>query len=247
MQAKNPSSIDGISDEKLELLAYLLEEEEDIELPVARTISPDETPDPVPLSFAQQRLWFLHQWEPFNPAYNVPLALHLTGRLDVVALRRAFNHILHRHRVLQMIYGTVGEEAVQVPHPEPRLAWHVVDLTALPTGERETEAARLSTAEAARPFDLARDLLVRTTLLRLNEARPGQNRREAHLLLLTIHHIATDGWSTAVLIEELVALYAAYCKGTPSPLPELPIQYADFAHWQRRWCYRLDRRLCWAR
>ncbi len=187
------------------------------------------------LSFAQRRLWFLSQWEPDSPAYNIPTALRMVGHLNVTALRETFREIIRRHRVLQMIYVMENEEPIQVPHPESWCSLSVVDLGALLADKQKVVVQRLAAEEARRPFDLAQDAPIRTTLLRLNDACPEQGRREEHVLLLTIHHIATDGWSTGVLIKELVALYETFCDEKPSPLAELSIQYADFAYWQRNW------------
>lgn len=185
---------------------------------------------PALLSFAQRRLWFLSQWEPDNPAYNMRSILRLVGQLDMAALHRAFNEIIRRHQILQTIYrvmDTGDNEPVQVIHPEPSLPLDVIDLSMLPAGDREAEVHHLATAEVHRPFDLGANLPIRSTLLRLGEWE--------HVLLLTIHHIATDDWSWHILIEELMAFYEAFRAGNPLPLPELPIQYADFAYWQRNW------------
>ncbi len=202
-----------------------------------QTIARRPEGEPMVLSFAQQRLWFLHQWEPDSPAYNIFSALSMRGRLDVSALRQAFDEIVRRHQVLQMIYVTIDEEPTQVPHPNPTLVLETVDLSGLPSAAQATEVQCLTDQEASSPFDLARDLSIRTLLLCLGE--------EEHVLLLTIHHIATDGWSRGVLVKDLIALYQAYCDGKPSSLPELPIQYADFAYWQRNWLQGevLDRQL----
>ncbi len=193
----------------------------------SRSIGRRPESESIPLSFAQRRLWFLHQWEPDNPAYNVPAAWRMVGSLNATALCAALNEIVHRHQVLQMTYVTVDEDPVQVPHPELFLTLAEVDLGALPAQQRERQVQRLAVEEINRPFDLAHDLPIRTTLLHLDETE--------HVLLLTIHHIATDGWSMAIFIQELALLYQAFCSGQPSPLPELPIQYADFAYWQRHW------------
>ncbi len=186
---------------------------------------PDQ--DPVPLSFAQERLWFLDQWEPGNPAYNRPVALRLTGPLKVTALEQALSEILRRHEALRATFSTKEGRPVQVITSAEPLNLPVVNLSGLPSTEREPQAMRLATEEAQRPFDLAQGPLLRATLLRLD--------REEHVLLLVIHHIAFDGWSARVLVEQLAALYDAFVAGKPSALPELPIQYADFAHWQRQW------------
>ncbi len=193
----------------------------------AQVISRRPELDVVPLSFAQERLWFLDQFEPGNPAYNRPVALRLTGPLNVMALEQALSEILRRHEVLRATFSTIEGRAVQVITSAKPLNLPVMDLRELTSAEREREAMRLATEEAQRPLDLAQGPLLRATLLRLD--------REDHVLILVIHHIAFDGWSARVLVEELAALYDAFVAGRPSPLPELLIQYADFAHWQRQW------------
>ena len=180
-----------------------------------------------PLSFAQERLWFLDQFEPGSPFYNIPAAVRLTGKLDVVALERTLNEIVRRHEVLRTTFATVNREPVQVISPARMLSLPVIDLQDLPQTRREAEAMRLATEEARRPFDLTRGPLLRGSLLRLDQ--------EEHIVLLTMHHIVSDGWSMGVLVAEIGAIYEAFSTGQPSPLPELPIQYADFAVWQREW------------
>ncbi|MEH2211066.1 amino acid adenylation domain-containing protein [Nostoc sp.] len=183
--------------------------------------------DQYQLSFAQARLWFLEQLEPGNFAYNIPAGVRLTGSLHVMALRQSLNEIVHRHEALCTSFTTVNGEPVQVIAQTFALTLPVVDLRELPQAKQQAEVERLATAEAQRPFDLAQGLLLRATLLQLNETE--------HVLLLTMHHIVSDGWSMGVFIRELAALYCAFSTGKPSPLPNLPIQYADFAHWQRQW------------
>ncbi|HLX07384.1 MAG TPA: amino acid adenylation domain-containing protein, partial [Thermoanaerobaculia bacterium] len=187
---------------------------------------------PAQLSFAQERLWFLAQLEPRSAAYNLPLAVWLDGALDVAALRASLAALAARHESLRTTFA-VPEDAdtpVQVIAARLPLALPVADLRALPVGERDRVALGLAGAEGARPFDLARGPLVRVVLLRLAPAR--------HLLLMTLHHAITDGWSNGILIRELAALYRAARDRRPAPLPELPVRYADFAYWQRRWLER---------
>jgi len=181
----------------------------------------------LPLSFAQQRLWFLDQLAPGNLFYNIPMAVRLKGRLDVAALERSLNEIVRRHEPLRTTFETVRGKPVQVIAPELILPLPVVDLTDLPEAEREVEAQRRAQEEVRQPFDLAEGPLLRAQLLKLDE--------EDHVALLTMHHIVSDGWSMGVLVREIAALYGAFSAGKPSPLPDLPIQYADFAHWQREW------------
>jgi amino acid adenylation domain-containing protein len=184
--------------------------------------------DVFPLSLPQERLWFLDRWEPGSPAYNSRAAVRLDGRLDAAALERALNEIVRRHESLRTTFSTVGGRAVQVIAPGAVVPLPVIDISELPAGpEREEQALLLSTAEVRRPFDLARGPVIRTLLLRLAP--------EQHLLVFVSHHIVCDEWSMGVLVREFAALYEAFAAGKPSPLPELPIQYADFAVWQREW------------
>ncbi|NNB93013.1 amino acid adenylation domain-containing protein [Corallococcus exiguus] len=181
---------------------------------------------PLPLSFAQQRLWFLNELEPGNPFYNVPVAVRMRGRLDVAALHASLNEVVRRHEALRTRFVMSDGAPFQqiVPHLTLTLARE--DLSALPGGERETQALARTQEEARTPFNLAEGPLIRFRLLRLEATE--------HLLLLTLHHIVADGWSMGVLVRELGALYAAFAQNRPSPLPELKIQYADFAQWQRQ-------------
>ncbi|HYO67456.1 MAG TPA: amino acid adenylation domain-containing protein, partial [Archangium sp.] len=179
------------------------------------------------LSFSQQRLWFLDQYQPGSAVYNMPAALRLVGALDAGALERAFSELVRRHQSLRTTFRVREDVPFQVIAPASSWRLEVTELGHLPASEREAEAMRLAHEDARQPFDLARGPLLRTKLLRLTA-------RE-HLLLVTMHHIVSDGWSLAVLIREVVTLYAAFSAGRPSPLPELPIQYMDFAAWQRDW------------
>jgi len=183
-----------------------------------------DKPESLPLSFAQQRLWFVDQLGT-GAAYNVPLALRLTGLLDVSALERSLTEILDRHGVLRAAFTHLDGHPRQVIAAPTSLELPVVDLGEVPAADRESEARRLATEETERPFDLARGPLIRAKLLRLAS--------EEHVFLVTMHHIASDGWSVGVFNRELAALYQAYSAGQPSPLSQLPIQYIDFAHWQR--------------
>ena len=191
--------------------------------PVARV----DRSRPVPLSFAQQRLWVLAQLDPDNPSYNIPIALRVVGAVDVLALEKSFNEVVRRHEVLRTRFVGIDGQPMQVISPMMDIPLRVIDLGHLPEGERETTALRLATAEAKRPFELAYGPMLRTSLLRLSE-------RE-HVLLVTLHHIVSDAWSAGILVREITALYRNYAAGQPSPLPDLSIQYADFACWQRQW------------
>ncbi|MEW5928458.1 MAG: amino acid adenylation domain-containing protein [Gemmatimonadota bacterium] len=180
---------------------------------------------PLPLSFAQQRLWLVDRLEPGSPAYNMPYALRLRGTLNVRALRAGLDELARRHETLRTTFAKGDGDPVQVVHPPARVPLPTLDLGALPEARREPEARRLAGGEALRPFDLARGPLLRGTLLRLGG--------DDHVLLFTLHHVVSDGWSMEVLVREVSTLYEAFGRGEPSPLPELPVQYADFALWQR--------------
>jgi len=181
----------------------------------------------LPLSFAQQRLWFLDQLAPGNSFYNVPVAVRLLGALDVAALERALIEIVRHHEVLRTTFQTVEGRPVQVISQTLVPTLPREDLRELPAHEREKAALHLATEEAQRPFDLARGPLLRATLLHMGE--------RDHVLLFTMHHIISDFWSRSVLMQEFATLYAALTAGKPSPLPDLSVQYADFAAWQRQW------------
>ncbi|HYH79663.1 MAG TPA: amino acid adenylation domain-containing protein, partial [Longimicrobium sp.] len=182
----------------------------------------------LPLSFAQQRLWFLDRLEPGSAVYNIPAVLRLRGALDAGALARALTGVARRHEVLRTTFAATADgRPVQVVHPPAPVQLPVVDLSALDAGPREAEARRLAGEEAARPFDLARGPVLRCALLRL--------RAEEAMGLFTLHHVASDGWSTGILRREVTALYGAALRGQDAELPDLPVQYADYAVWQRRW------------
>jgi len=178
------------------------------------------------LSFAQERLWFVHQLEPQNPFYNIAVAVRITGPLNVAAIEQSINEISRRHEVLRTTCSTIDGHPVQVIAPDASFVLPVVDLRGLPKPGREDKGLELATQEARRPFDLAHGPVCRTTLLWLGE--------EDYVLLLTTHNLVADGWSMGVLYQEISTLYDAFSTGRPSPLPELPIQYADFAYWQRQ-------------
>ena len=189
-------------------------------VPVAREGS-------LPLSFAQQRLWFIDQLEPGSPLYNIPLALWLEGPLDPGPLARALTEVVRRHEALRTVFSTEAGIPFQVISPASAFPLPVVDLSGLDAERWRSELQAHQAAEAARPFDLARGPLVRATLLRRSAVE--------HAALLTLHHVIGDGWSLGVLMQEVTSLYDAFASGRSSPLPELPVQYADFAVWQRGW------------
>ncbi|MGZ3459363.1 MAG: condensation domain-containing protein, partial [Archangium sp.] len=193
--------------------------------PQVPPLLPADRTGSLPLSFAQQRLWFLDRLEPGKPLYNSPLSLRLKGALEVSVLERAFTELVRRHESLRTSFQDVLGQPVQLISPPAPFHLPVVELTGLE--EREAEARRLAEEEAGRPFDLARGSLLRATLLRLDDTE--------HVLLLTLHHIVSDGLSRGILVREMGALYEAFTAGRPSPLPELEVQYADYALWQRGW------------
>jgi amino acid adenylation domain-containing protein len=180
-----------------------------------------------PLSFAQQRLWFLDQYEPYNVLYNIPVAIRLNGLLNVTALEQSLNEILRRHEALRTTFSIVDHRPVQVIHEVSDFILTVIDLQESSSEKNEARAARLAAEEARKPFNLAEGPLLRVKLLRFAE--------DDHVLLITMHHIISDGWSIKVLMREVGELYEAHTNKREAALPELPIQYADFACWQRGW------------
>jgi amino acid adenylation domain-containing protein/non-ribosomal peptide synthase protein (TIGR01720 family) len=217
---------DNFSAEKLELLAFLLEEG-GIEVSTTETITPRKTNDNLSLSYAQQRLWFLQQLEPNNPFYNIPSALSLRGCLNIPILESCFNQIIQRHEILRTKFTSIDGQPRQIITPKLNITLPVIDLSNLSAKEKETEARRLINLEAQTPFNLEVSPLLRTSLLCLDEAD--------YILLFTMHHIVSDGWSTDILVGEVVTLYESLINHQPSTLPELTIQYADYAIWQRQW------------
>jgi Condensation domain len=218
--------IANLSPAKLELLA------ERLRAKTAQGAKPQPIPrrdgaQSPPLSFAQQRLWFLDQLTPGSATYNIPAVIRLEGRLDVDALARSLDAIISRHEVLRSTFPAVDGNPVQVIAAAAQIKLARVNLQALPAAEREAAAQKLAREEALRPFDLAEGPLLRVALLQLDE--------QVHIALLTMHHIISDGWSHSVLVRELAALYEAFTRGQASPLPELAVQYADYAVWQRAW------------
>jgi acyl carrier protein len=194
--------------------------------PVAR-LAPVPRDGRLPLSFAQQALWFIDQLLLGTSSYSIPIALCLSGALDAGALERGLSEIVRRHEALRTVFPLVdGEPVQQIQGPE---SFHLtrLDLGCLQEQRRNEEVERLTATEARQPFDLARGPLFRATLVRLGE--------DDHLLLVTMHHIVSDGWSLDVFNRELSTLYDAFSAGTLSASPELPIQYADYAVWQRQW------------
>jgi amino acid adenylation domain-containing protein len=218
--------IASLSPEKRALLAQKLKQS-DARARGRQTISRRAGGEPAALSFAQQRLWFLHQLEPGNPVYNQPKAIRLSGPLHAPLLQQALDQIVARHEVLRTKFVAIDGNPVQVISDIRSLELPVIELRTWPETTREAEAHRLLVETTRRPFDLSRDLMLRALLLRLDD--------EEHILLLVTHHIASDGWSSGILWRELTALYRAFVSGQPPRLAELPIQYVDYATWQRNW------------
>ncbi|WP_419183617.1 non-ribosomal peptide synthase/polyketide synthase [Scytonema hofmannii] len=201
-------------------------QQQDVELADSPILPRAENAE-LPLSFAQQRLWFLDRLEPLSASYNIPAALRLQGTLCVAALEKSLVEIIHRHEALRTNFITVDGKATQLIHTNPNWKVSVVDLKHLPSSEQEIAAKQLARLHAIEPFDLTTEALIRATLVVLSQTE--------HVLLVCMHHVVSDGWSIGVFVAEFTTLYNAYCEGKPSPLLPLPIQYADFAIWQRQW------------
>lgn len=218
-----PRETFDFSPEKQALLERLLVEE-GLET-YADHIPQREQRDIAPLSFAQERLWFVHQLEPGSPVYNMPAALRIKGRLNTSALEKSLNEIVRRHDGLRTVFREEEDQVLQVVRPAWKWNLEPEDLGEMPEAEREEEVRRRALEEAQRPFDLSEGPLIRLRLLRVEE--------ETHVLLVTIHHMVFDGWSMGVFFRELTTLYEANVRGEKAALPELPIQYGDYAEWQR--------------
>ncbi|ERT05439.1 non-ribosomal peptide synthase TIGR01720 domain protein [Lyngbya aestuarii BL J] len=192
------------------------------------TIPKRKTEDNLPLSFAQQRLWFIHQLDPETSAYNIPVAWHLNGHLNLAILVQTLNEVVRRHESLRTTFNSIENN-----QPQQTISSHftldipIIDLQILSENHRDSEVKRLAKQEAKRPFNLNQYQLIRVTLLKISETQ--------FILLLTLHHIIADGWSRGVLLKEFSAIYKAFSEQKPSPLPELNIQYVDFAIWQQQW------------
>jgi amino acid adenylation domain-containing protein/FkbH-like protein len=200
---------------------------QDGRVPQAPPITRVESRDQLPLSFAQQRLWFLDQLEPGNALYNMPQVFRVRGELDSDALHRALNKIVERHESLRTSFVLQNNKPVQSIAPSSQIPVLTTDLSGLSEPQREDRVQQLAYEEARRPFNLSSGPVMRAQLLRLAS--------DDHVLLLTMHHIASDRWSMGLVAEELAVHYSAFSQGKPSPLPGLAIQYADFAVWQRKW------------
>ena len=208
-------------------LLDLLLKEEGFSKPSQTKIPRRPDDESVSLSFAQERLWYLEQLDPGTSVYNFPLAFRLEGPVDAESLDRAFKEVINRHEMLRTTFSTVEGKPVQVIADKVRVSLPLLDFTSLSETELETDVKHQVSENAQTPFDLSKGPLVRAKLLRVKEA--------SHVLLMCVHHIIADMLSMDIFFKELVTLYEAFSRGNSSPLDELPIQYADFAHWQRKW------------
>lgn len=194
-----------------------------------------------PLSFAQQRLWFLQSLYPDSSTYNIPTALRLRGRLDGPALQQSIDHLIERHEVLRTTFSMRAGEAVQIVHSTLPVSIAKTDLRDIEASRRDETLHGLMQFDARQPFDLERGPLLRVKLIQIAD--------DEHVLVLNLHHIVSDGWSMDVMFHELSALYQGYCGEKPISLPDLPIQYADYSVWQRNWLQgaNLDQQLAYWR
>ena len=196
-----------------------------VEQPVDHGILPRADRFEAPLSFAQQRLWFLHLLDPAGSAYHLPVYYRLGGPLNIGALEQSLNEIVRRHEILRTVFAERDDTPIQIVQPAQHVGLPVIDLTAYSKTQAESEIELFIETETARPFSLEDGPLLRATLLKLAD--------DDHGFFLAIHHIVTDGWSMDIFMSELLTLYEAFAAGEPSPLSELPLQYGDFAAWQR--------------
>ncbi|WP_320073268.1 condensation domain-containing protein, partial [Nostoc sp. MG11] len=206
-----------LSDRKAEIIKFL-------QYSQPQTIPRSPRNEPLPLSWAQERLWFLNQLEGLSATYNMSSCVRITGNLYLDALKLALSEIVRRHEVLRTSFQAVNGTPIQVIHPEATMKINMVDLQQHSKAEQRTLVQHQAHKEATAPFDLEIAPLIRCILLQLEQSE--------YVLLVNVHHIVSDGWSIGVFIQELSTLYQAFCVGETSPLPELPIQYADFAVWQ---------------
>ena len=215
-----------LTERKADILSFLHQAQLAAASPFS-PIMPVSRGSDLPLSYAQQRLWFLDQLQPGSAVYNTSAAFRLKGLLKTAALEQSLREIVRRHEIFRTTFPAVDGRPVQVISPDVDVKLRAMDLQMLPEPQREVETQRRVAQEAEYPFDLAQGPLMRAVLLRLAV--------EEHVLLLTMHHIVSDGWSRGVFQRELGVLYDAFTTGKPSALPELSIQYADFACWQQLW------------
>ena len=213
---------------KRRALLQALLEEEGISLPEA-SIQHINRQEPIPLSFAQRRMWFLDQLQPGNPFYNMFESFHLKGRLSCAALEQSYNELLKRHAILRTLFTVIHDEPVQVVQEYTWMPIPQIDLRSYPPQERETVLRDLATREAEESFILDQGPLLRVKLVSLDQ--------EEYVLLLTIHHSIADGWSTTIFLRELATLYCSFIEGKSSPFAELALQYFDYAYWQQEWLH----------
>lgn len=216
----------NLSPEKRALVELMLKEK-GVDVLGTKIVPQGRATNKFPISFGQQRLWFLDQLDPGTPLYNNPAAVVLRGNANIPALEQALNTIVQRHEVLRTTFATENDQPIQVIQAEMPIHLEQIDLRQLPASEREAAAMNLAKEKAQQPFDLSTGPLFRVTLMQLAE--------QEYLMLLVMHHIVSDGWSLSIFIQEVAILYKVLVAGLPSPLPELSVQYADFAVWQRQW------------
>ena len=226
MNSENQSSSDNFPSNPKHTLLKLLLDKKNISFN-AQPIPRQDEKSPIPLSFAQERLWFFNQLEGASATYNMPAAIRITGKLNTTAFQQALAEIVRRHQILHTSFQTVEDGPIQFINPNATIEIQITDLQHQDTTESEATIHQLAKQEALTPFDLKTAPLIRCSLLQLSPTE--------HVVLLTMHHIVSDAWSIGVLIQELSVLYPAFVAGLASPLPELPIQYADFAVWQRKY------------
>ncbi|QFS52513.1 non-ribosomal peptide synthetase [Nostoc sphaeroides] len=213
-----------LSDRKAEILQFLAQSSQQPSLDIIRPVSRISN---LPMSFAQQRLWFLSQLEAGNATYNVPWIRYFTGQLNIAALKQSLTEILRRHEALRTTFTLADGSPVQIIHPAQPIDFPVINWFSIAKDEQNLKLKDFTNAEIQRPFDLEQGPLLRVTLLQLSP--------ESHVLFVLMHHIVSDGWSMEIFSQELFILYQAFAQGLASPLAELPIQYPDFAVWQRQW------------
>ncbi|MEA5498672.1 non-ribosomal peptide synthetase [Limnoraphis robusta] len=218
--------IHQLKQRKSEIISFISQVQQSVQSPL-EAIQPVSRQQNLPLSFAQQRLWFLEQLQPDTATYTIPSAVRLTGELNIELFEKSLNEIIRRHEILRTNFIIQDGQPVQVISENATLEISHFNLQPLDKTEQEAEVIRLMTEEAQKPFNLVKNLLLKVTLLKLEQAE--------FVVLLTMHHIISDGWSMEIFIRELVTIYTAFCEDKPSPLPELSLQYADFAISQRQW------------
>ncbi|NES70235.1 MAG: non-ribosomal peptide synthetase, partial [Okeania sp. SIO2D1] len=213
----------NLVERKTEVLEFLRELQTTQESVASFIIRPVSRSGDLLLSYPQEWMFFWDQFLPENPLYNVPMILQFEGLLNVTVLEQSLNEIIRRHENLRTSFPSIDGKPIQVISTVANINLSTVELPSSP--EKTTQLTQLARTEAEKPFDLAQGPLLRVTLVKL--------KPEIHILMLTMHHIICDVWSLGLLASELCTLYEAYSQGNPSPLSELPIQYADYAHWQR--------------